>query len=618
MTHPAADHELDHHDARLVEGANNPLPRSVVRRTPFQLLDGEWKFEHDADDRGLTEHWYAAHDYHRTAPFPASVESQLAAAKDRTDVGADVADSGQVVAWYEREFHVPEPCLATHDALTQLTFGACGYETRVWLNGQPLRTIEGEEVHYGEYTSFSYELPADHLRSLNRLTVRISDSLAEDIPRGKQASRVYKQGGIWYQAISGAVRSVWIERVARNRLRSRLAVASAGNEGLVEFDVTTRTHDSGEYTLRIAVRQRGRQEPVIAASYQLTLGVGDRVQRIPLQLPAPERWSPDRPNLYELVAELVSPAGAAAGIETHFGLREIETRGSRLHLNGAPIYLDGILYQPGISSFEEMTRHMRAMKRLGCNLVRVHITGIDPRIYDLADELGLLLWVEVPSPHRSSKTSRDNHWAELQRMLVFIGSHPSVVICSLYNEDWGAEDIATNDETRRYIATTFDFLCTHLPQVLIVDNDGWNHISRRGRLKSHLLTAHVYTPDIVAWQHALDRLVAGDADGVTAQPLVVGDPFFYRGQAPLLVSEWGGFGWSGYGGPAEAQDKAERIAAFKQQLRHRAIAGDVYTQAISIEDETNGVIHPQTGELLVPSGLLGTALPTDDAPRGPK
>ena len=42
--------------------------------------------------------------------------------------------------------------------MLQLTFGACGYETIVWLNGQPLETIEGEPMQVGEYTSFSFEL----------------------------------------------------------------------------------------------------------------------------------------------------------------------------------------------------------------------------------------------------------------------------------------------------------------------------------------------------------------------------------------------------------------------------------------------------------------------------
>jgi hypothetical protein len=96
-------------------------------------------------------------------------------------------------------------------------------------------------------------------------------------------------------------------------------------------------------------------------------------------------------------------------------------------------------------------------------------------------------------------------------MLVFIASHPSIVILSLYNEDWGAEDITTNIETRRYISNTFDYLRLNYPQLLVVDNDGWNHVSQRGRLSSHLLTAHVYTPSPSGWVSALDRL-AGRRD----------------------------------------------------------------------------------------------------------
>ena len=104
----------------------------------------------------------------------------------------------------------------------------------------------------------------------------------------------------------------------------------------------------------------------------------------------------------------------------------------------------------------------------------------------------------------------------------------------------------------------------------------------------------------------LDSLAAGKNEGVAANPLIVGDPYFYRGQIPLVVSEWGGFGFSDYGGPAEAEEKAGRIRAFKADLRRRRIAGDVYTQAVSIEDENNGLIDPHTGELLVPPGLLSS------------
>lgn len=66
-------------------------------------------------------------------------------------------------------------------------------------------------------------------------------------------------------------------------------------------------------------------------------------------------------------------------------------------------------------------------------------------------------------------------------MLVHIGSHPSVVIRSLCNEDWGAEDIATNPATRRYVARAYNHLRSNHPQLLVVDNDGWQHVSTEGR-----------------------------------------------------------------------------------------------------------------------------------------
>ena len=189
-------------------------------------------------------------------------------------------------------------------------------------------------------------------------------------------------------------------------------------------------------------------------------------------------------------------------------------------------------------------------------------------------------------------------------MLALIGTHPSVIIWSLYNEDWGAQDIATNPETRQYIMDTYHYMQIAYPQFLVVDNDGWQHISYEGKLKSDLLTAHLYTADHQRWTQVLDELSAGELDRVAAFPLVVGDPFFYRNQVPLIVSEWGGFGFDNYGGPKNDMDRAELIKQFKQELRKRPFAGDIYTQATNIEDERNGLIDAGTGALRVPEGLL--------------
>ena len=592
----------------------NPLPRAVTRRNFFQLLDGEWKFDLDLDDRGIREGWAIGHEYAATATWPGSIEAHMARAKEEQKEHVD-REAGtaaarpwedKVVAWYEREFTLPDRSPFPHSTMFQITFGACGYETRVWLNGHPLRTIDDEEAHFGEYTSFSYELPDAQLREVNRLTVRVEDSLDADLPRGKQESHIYKRGGIWYQTYTGAVRSVWLEVVERNRLRSRIGVVATVEDRFARFNVTSRIHDPGEYVVRLSVFERHgeRTEPVVTSDYPLRLEAGQRHQRLPLEIPGAKLWSPQEPNLYLLIAELIDGDGYSAQVQTHFGLRKVEARGCCVYLNDERVYIDGILYQPADATYEEMRTHFAAMRRLGCNLIRVHIAGIDPRIYNLADEMGMLLWVEVPSPHSSTQQSRKNHHDELMRMLAVVETHPSVCIISLYNEDWGAQDIATNPETRRYIVDTYHFLRVSYPQFLVVDNDGWRHISWEGRLKSDLLTVHLYTPELERWRELLDMLVAGRTEGVAAESLVVGDPFFMRGQVPLVVSEWGGFGFPDYGGPKDAAERTERIAAFKKELRARGFAGDVYTQATDVENERNGLIDAKTGELRVPEGLL--------------
>ena len=230
----------------------NPLPRSVQRKGRYSLLDGPWRFAFDPEDHGLEQAWYLGHDYSLDINLPCDIKSYLG------DI--DTGKLNSLVAWYERDFVLPEDWEETFTAdkgnLLQLVFGACGYETRFWVNGQALRTIEGSEVHRGEYTLFSCEVPLDLLNPCgapNHVTIRTADSLDPDLPRGKQQSNVNKRGGIWYQTISGPVRSIWIEPVPANRLRCKLEVHPGDEEGLVEFTLTTHVRDAGNYVFSLQV-----------------------------------------------------------------------------------------------------------------------------------------------------------------------------------------------------------------------------------------------------------------------------------------------------------------------------------------------------------------------------
>ncbi|GAB3776861.1 hypothetical protein GCM10028818_22980 [Spirosoma horti] len=596
---------LNRLSADAVPQADGQLSATAFLPDNYLLLDGDWRFALDLYDQGIHDLWCINHLSAGTVQWPGSIEAHLSHVKENVSPHKNGLPV-KIVIWYEREFSLPVCTGALEHSILQLTFGACGYETRVWLNGHPLRTLEDEEVHRGSYVSFSYELPDRYLRPINRLTVRIADFTEADIRCAEQESHVYKQGTSWYQTCAGTVQSVWLEMVDRNRLRSRLGIVSVVEDQLVRFNVTTRIHDPGHYLLCLQVVDVITGHQLASSDFSLRLEAGQKQQWVVVEVDHAQLWSPQLPTRYRLVAQLIDHMGYAAQVETLFGLRKIEARGRYVYLNNEPVYLDGIVYRPGGATLEEMQRHMRAIKELGCNLVRVHMAGVDPRIYTLADELGLLLWIEVPGPLVSTERSRQHHKAELLRMLSLIGSHPSVVIWSLYNEDRGAQDSAANAQTRQYIMDMYHFMQVAYPQFLVVDNDGWHHISYEGRLKSDLLTAHVHTSDPDQWQAILDRLEAGDFVHLTNHPLVVGDPFFYRRQVPMIVSEWGGF--VNDKGPDGSVRQASQIRRFKQLVRQHALAGDIYWQAIDDNKNGNGLINPQTGILTVPASLLESSI----------
>ena len=96
-----------HHNYNLTksqEEDRETLPRAVNRNNFFELLDGTWNFDLDANDRGLADEWYKAHEYNDTSEWPGSIEAHLAEKGHQTEAGW----RDHVIAWYERDFEHPE------------------------------------------------------------------------------------------------------------------------------------------------------------------------------------------------------------------------------------------------------------------------------------------------------------------------------------------------------------------------------------------------------------------------------------------------------------------------------------------------------------------------------
>ena len=144
-------------------------------------------------------------------------------------------------------------------------------------------------------------------------------------------------------------------------------------------------------------------EDDLAAFTAIPLENGRAGYQAALAVPQPRPWSLEDPHLYTAIAEVILPEGSH--IETtRFGMRTFTTQDGRFLLNGKPVYLLAALDQDfypdtiySVLSKENLRDEFRKARELGLNTLRCHIKIPDPLYLDLADEMGLLVWEEIPS-----------------------------------------------------------------------------------------------------------------------------------------------------------------------------------------------------------------------------
>ena len=169
--------------------------------------------------------------------------------------------------------------------------------------------------------------------------------------------------------------------------------------------------------------------------------------------------------------------GAATdAVHETFGFRSIEARDGFLHLNGQPLYLRAALdqdYYPDGSgtapSLDLLEDQLRKAKAMGLNCLRLHIKVPDPRYYEVADRLGMLVWTEIPNVETWTPSSAARLRATMEGILERDRNHPCIVIWTLINEDWGTR-LRESAEQRAWIVAEYDWLKAEDPLRLVVDN----------------------------------------------------------------------------------------------------------------------------------------------------
>jgi hypothetical protein len=383
------------------------------------------------------------------------------------------------MAWYRKQFRLSSPDFPIEDpeeVLHVIHFGAVDYYAAVYLNGIRL----GE--HEGGYLPFEFSMtPLDtglKLEEPNELIVQVIDpgndadvperfSFAE-IPHGKQS---------WYGPIGGLWQSVYIEarpRVHLTRLRLTGDVPGSRVHALTSFN-----HPVGSNrALRFLIT-----DPTGAES-QHVVPLDSESDELDHDLPIPEPmlWDIQQPNLYRVEAELLDlehpPESAPLDrLSETFGLRTITTSADgHLVLNGQVLYLRGALdqdYYPELIytpfSDAELEAQFQKAKHMGLNCLRTHIKITDPRYYDAADRVGLLIWTELPNWQDLTESAKRRARETLAGMVERDWNHPSIIIWTIINEGWGV-DLAVNTGHRKWLAETYAFLKNLDPTRLVVGN----------------------------------------------------------------------------------------------------------------------------------------------------
>jgi hypothetical protein len=438
------------------------------------------------------------------------------------------------VAWYRVPFAVPA---AKQKQRVLLRFDAVDHHAEVFVNGESAGT------HEGAYTPFTLDVTARVKPGQNELVVRVIDPPAagrgrdprfpelnyDEIPRGKQNWYI-QNGGLW--------QPVWLD--VRGELFVEAVRMATRNSGAVTAEVEL---GGGQLTRAATLRVEVRD----AAGALVTALPPARVDRSGVvkltgQVASPSLWSPASPTLYTVVATL---SGAVRDrVADRFGFREFTARDGRFYLNGEPYYMIGALDQdfypetiystPGKPYLVDMMKKGRA---LGLNLLRCHIKVCDRDYLEAADEVGMLVWYEVPSWERWTDASVARGKRIFEAMTKRDWNRPSIVIQTLINEAWGL-DMKQADQ-RKGLLDWFDEARPMLEPLgrLLVDN---SPCCENFHMKTDIDDFHQYysIPDNAdRW----DKWVADFASRPKWAFSAHGDAV-RTGKEPLVVSEFGNWG----------------------------------------------------------------------------
>lgn len=342
------------------------------------------------------------------------------------------------ISTYRKHFTLPEPL---NGRRVCLDFDGAMVAATVTVNGHAF------EEHRGGYTPFSLDI-TDYLneRSPNVIQVRLDSTERADIPPFGFV--------VDYLAFGGIYRDVWLRyvepaHIANVFVRPQNVLSGAPH---VEVDVWVRNQgaDAAAVTVAASVAQQ-------TARAALSVAPG-ATAKVTLSLPPGEfnLWTLDHPALYTCEVDLLASSDAALDrVSRRFGFREAEFRkDGGFYLNGQRLGLIGLNRHQtypyiGAAAPARLQRLDADLVKfeLGCNIVRTSHYPQSPYFLDRCDEIGLLVFEEIPGwQHIGDEAWKALSLRDVRAMIERDWNHPAIII-------WGVRINESDDDSAFYSAT---------------------------------------------------------------------------------------------------------------------------------------------------------------------
>ena len=360
-----------------------------------------------------------------------------------------------------------------------LNFDAVDYLCELYIN----KNLAGK--HEGGYTPFSFDVTEFIEEGDNEILLRVNDPANNEegtegisywhIPHGKQS---------WYVQTSGIWHSV--ELLIKEEVFIETAHVTPRNNGELTIDLTLNHNLTLTPKENLTIKIISPNEETV---FEKTVTIDSKEISIEGKIHNPQLWDIGEPNLYKIIALLGNDI-----YEDKFGFREFTKKDGKFYLNDRPFYmisaLDQNFYPETVyksPSKEYIRNEMKKAVELGINTMRCHIKIPEKEYLEIADELGLLVWYEIPNWDVFDESVKERSRYTFDQMLKRDWNHPSLVVISIINESWGID--LSKEEQRKWLLNEFDYGKEKAVGRLIVDNSAcWGNF----HLKTDINDFHIY------------------------------------------------------------------------------------------------------------------------------